>query len=737
MQEVPDPKKEGAEIWVHQHKLTEGLDDHRFCCAVLFTRIRNDRKLIQQVGRVLRRKDNDTGKPAILLAPKQYSAEEEWTAYLEFEPDLGLLDPQHFRDVVDKLLDSQPPVEYFDGRFRRRFEPSQIDKKPQVIIPPSVKVRTTLRNFSLDEYIESCTDTLNLEDAVILGPNINGPCQRSPKFALWVYASIRNSRFLQNTSLYEVSLETHCVVLSADYVLISDSRGVLPVEYLQGHTTNVSREKLARFLDERFRPTHVSVDSSIPYDTVLRGADIHGNDLRNIPVSLTDRIQICRAARGASRDAGRRYVGITGGRLRKEETAEERRTFAPSEFINWADGVAQILDSAASPSELFKRYMPTCDPPEPLVPRSICVDLLRLNPDLILSDDRECSLKMTSANITETEGVQKNDSYTCAFDIATNDESPKEPIVFRVKFERDKSRFLFSKEKGPAVQVRLPGDDVAKTKSLGEFLTQNQDTLLIGFANGEVVYQGGYFYRIDYSYAEQALIGLIARVDTANTYGTEKGTEEQINRAKSKKGKVFPTGSIFRALADRVVPLPFKDEILICDDLGSECADFVAASPSESQLSLIHAKAGSGSGISASAFHEIVAQAMKNLTFLTRNAGEPKGASSWSRRHRWNNTGVSRIQRLPTGFPTSQALWRKIKEDILWGSDPRLWVVLATSGCCDLSALQRAVKDPAMRTAETAQLLHLLDGLNAYARQLGIRVLIFDLPYHTAKSKAA
>jgi hypothetical protein len=358
---------------------------------------------------------------------------------------------------------------------------------------------------------------------------------------------------------------------------------------------------------------------------------------------------------------------------------------------------------------------------------------------LTLSDGRECSLKISSTRISETQARQGEASYSCSFDIETEDDSPSnEPIVFRVTFERARGRFLFSKEKGPSVQVQMPGDNESKTKSLGEFLTQNQDTLLIGFANGEVVYQGGHFYRIDYSYAEQALIGLISRVDTPNTYGTEKGTEQQINRAKSRKEKVFPKGSIFRALADRVVPLPFKDDILICDDLGSECADFVAASLSESQISLIHAKAGSGSGISASAFHEIVAQAMKNLTFLTRNAADPKGAGSWSRRHLWNNTGVSRIQRLPAGFPTSRALWRKLKQDILWGSDPRLWVVLATSGCCDRTALQKAVKDATQRTPETAQLLHLLDGLNAYARQLGVRLLIYDLPYHKkSKSKAA
>ncbi|WP_155517694.1 hypothetical protein, partial [Pseudomonas coronafaciens] len=42
-----------AQIWVHQNKLTEGLDDFRFCCLVFMCNVNNDRKLVQQIGRVL------------------------------------------------------------------------------------------------------------------------------------------------------------------------------------------------------------------------------------------------------------------------------------------------------------------------------------------------------------------------------------------------------------------------------------------------------------------------------------------------------------------------------------------------------------------------------------------------------------------------------------------------------------------------------------------------------------
>jgi hypothetical protein len=66
---------------------------------------------------------------------------------------------------------------------------------------------------------------------------------------------------------------------------------------------------------------------------------------------------------------------------------------------------------------------------------------------------------------------------------------------------------------------------------------------------------------------------------------------------------------------------------------------------------------------------------------------------------------------------------------VLGDSNPELFVALVTTGCCDRDRLKEAIEDASKRTPETAQLLHLLDGLNGYARQLGVRLLIYDLPY--------
>jgi superfamily II DNA or RNA helicase len=733
LKDVPDPKRTGADIWVHQHKLTEGLDDHRFCCVALFTRFRNDRKLIQQIGRILRRDAGDRNAAAVLLAPPAYSPEASWNAYLEFETDLTLLEPTHFRDVVEALLKSQPAVEYFEGRFRRRFNAGALPSAGQVIIAPSVLVRAPGREFSLPEYIEDCTDTLNTEDAVILGPELNGPCQRTGSFALWVYASVRNSRLLQSTSLYEVRLETHCVVVAAGYVFVADSRGIVPEECLADQTTAVPADALVRFLDQSFRLTNVSVDSSIPYDTVLRGADLRGHNLLNVAASLTDRVHICRAARGSSSSHGRRYVGLSNARLRKEPSAEERRTFDLTQFVSWAQSVAKILGSGIAASPLFKRYMPICAPPSDPVPRTICIDLLRLEVSLTVADGDQCHLKSSSANIKSSVSAKRT---LYRFELEVEKSSGESgSITLQLEYQSHKQRFWFYKEEGTSVRVTLADDDESRDKSFAEFLNQKQEIVLIGLEGGEIVYQGRNFYKVDYSYAEQVLLDLIVRPTNTPHCRSEKGTRQELAAAKHLKATAFPHDCLFRQIVDRTIGFPFADEILICADLGTECADFIAASLDKGHMALIHAKAGSGHNISASAFHDVVAQAMKNLLYLTSNAGDPPGASSWRQGSLWNQTGIQRLCRAPPGLPSGAQLWQRLRAEIIRSSSPELYVVLVTTGCCDRNVLQQAISDAAQRTPETGQLLHLLDGLNGYARQLGLRLVIYDLPYQKPQKK--
>lgn len=729
MKEVPSTGI-SADIWVHQNKLTEGLDDHRFCCLAFFCQINNDRKLVQQIGRVLRTSTSDrAGVPALMLAPPEYRLEERWSAYREFEKDADLQSAERFRDFVDKMLSEQPPVEYFDGRFRRRFRTDILGSNPQVVIAPSVLIREVGSGFKMAEYIEDCTDTLNLTDAIILGKP-NEPCVRSPTHALWVYASMRNSRLLLETSLYEVRLEAHCAVLAGNHLLVSDTTGTYPDGLLEASTRNLGAAELSRLLDASYRVTNVSVGSAIPFDTVLRTSEHRGHNLASIPSSLTDRIQICRAARGASKHS-RRYLGLQRGRVREELPEQARRRHSTSEFQEWAnaigDAVASTRRRASHP--VLQRYMQPAKPPTSPIPVSLAIDLSQPSIQVTNAAGTRLEISASSVAVEPKKDATTPQTFECIFTFSDTSRKPV-PIELKVtvEYQARRGRFWFKSEGSGGVHVQDTDDGQTQQRNLVDFLNQNQELVLIGLEGGELVYQGRNFYEIDYAYAERVLLDHISQSNAAPC-GNEKGTTAQIDRAKRDKSTNFIPGSLFRVIADRKLPLPFSPEVVICDDLGSECADFVLANFTTKHMALVHAKGGGGAGISASAFHDVVAQAMKNLVYLSRNAEQPSGAPSWTSTTLWNNTGVPRLFRKPAGTPEGTALWAKLRSEIIDSADARLHVVLATTGCCDLSALKAAVADKKDRTAETAQLFHLLDGLIGYARQLGVSVSIVDVPF--------
>lgn len=729
------PERHSAVIWIHQHKLTEGLDDHRFCCVAFFGPVGNDRKLIQQIGRVLRRGCSDREDCAALLyAPNYLNLGDRWLAYREFEKSVELLTAQHYRNVVERMLESQPSVEYFDGRFRRRFRQDVLADNPQVVIAPSVLVRRLNSSFSLKEYIEDCTDSLNLKDAIILGEP-NAPCQRATDFALWVYASIANSRLLEETSLYEVRLEVHCVVVAGDYLLVSDTTGTYPEALIDMSTAALGAAELSQLLDASYSITNVSTSSAIPFDTVIRASVHRGHDLKLIPASLTDRVQICKAARGASA-TGRRYVGMQRGRVRQDIPEQQRRRHSVSLFKEWATSIASALASTHVDNIVLQRYMQTCKPPQKPLPVAMSIDLSQSKIRISSAEGEELRIVASSVEVTSPKSGLSGTStnmHECTYifeDLA--DPPVSVELELLLEYQQDKGRFWFKGKGvrgGLGVQV-LEDDTGSSAKSFTDYLNQNQELVLIGLQDGAMVYQGRNFYKVDYAHAEESLLQHFSRPRIA-ACANEKGTTDELDAAKKQgtKATAFIPGSLFKVIADGDVSPGFSPELVICDDLGSECADFVLANFTNRQIALVHAKAGKGTSISASAFHDVVAQAMKNLVYLARGSETPDGAKSWTKSTFWNNTKIPRLYKAPAKCPTGIALWKKLRSDIIERADAQLHVVLVTAGCCDLEALQEVIKYPSKRTAETAQLFHLFDGLVGYARQLGVRVTVLDVPH--------
>jgi hypothetical protein len=79
-----------------------------------------------------------------------------------------------------------------------------------------------------------------------------------------------------------------------------------------------------------------------------------------------------------------------------------------------------------------------------------------------------------------------------------------------------------------------------------------------------------------------------------------------------------------------------RPDLLVCTDMGTEVADFIATEPAKAVF--VHAKAGTGSRLSASALHDVASQATKNLMYMQPLVDDEPKAKNWTRP--WSNSGV-------------------------------------------------------------------------------------------------
>jgi len=111
--------------------------------------------------------------------------------------------------------------------------------------------------------------------------------------------------------------------------------------------------------------------------------------------------------------------------------------------------------------------------------------------------------------------------------------------------------------------------------------------------------------------------------------------------------QAFGDASVFRAIVDNIAR---DDDVLLCDDLGDEWADFIGISTATRpvMVSFYHAKHGERS-LSASAFHDSVGQAIKNLGRMALpSEAMPAKYASWESPYR-NDGAITAIPRMIRG----------------------------------------------------------------------------------------
>lgn len=162
-----------------------------------------------------------------------------------------------------------------------------------------------------------------------------------------------------------------------------------------------------------------------------------------------------------------------------------------------------------------------------------------------------------------------------------------------------------------------------------------------------------------------------------STIASEKGS-----KALPTNGTIWHENSLFGLVArlakgygDAALEKMFAFDCMVCDDLASEIADFIALDEKSKRVVFIHVKSGK-SKVSASSFSEVCAQATKNLEYMTPyfQKDPVNNINRWE--GKWSLKNIGQADRI-TGPVTARSFWQKYNGII---SDPsaarEVWVVV-------------------------------------------------------------
>lgn len=674
---VPNPDREKAIFWVHQFKLLEGIDDPRFQLLSLYEELRTTRSFVQQVGRVIRNPSRKSGAIAHVLDHSNGRQNELWEGFLGFDKLIkreGVKVADFGKKILEQLIKALPDVVYLNGRFRTPFTLKNIDPKDELYLPLTVNVFRKGASFNLKDLCNEIKSEYNQQDRVFRIVPVN------TQTLVFLYLAFRNSPFLRSTCFVECRLGVTILREIGTYLCYFDSSGGVP-DVLEGHAEQVPTEELRRLFSKRDRAylTAVSLRNANLGPRVIRSRTIYAARIEDTVPTFDDHAFVCQTARGYSKkgnhDFVRRYVGFQRGKI--TDSSDARATF--HEYMSWLNGITECLEKEdRNIATAFARYAKHADVPLDPEPISVLLDLVEVQ-DKFFTIDYEGVTAGESMIIEDVCSEVNNGSFV----VKANGRQ----FAPTIQFKSATNRYLID---SPDLEASYYSNEDGLDRSLVHYLNNEQSFRVIPRSEGSFYTLGEFYSPIvrfgrRYDDSQFGLVRILYPAECLEQIGSEKGKNcladssgwdpKSLFAIIDKLGRGYKLDSLFG-----------KPDILVCDDLETEAADFILADTDKRKVVFIHAK-GKGKGESrkyaASPLQEICGQATKNLKYFSRYGNdEPPKARKWHTR-RWTGAkGVSgkvdnRIRMKPNSISTGLQLWKMIRSIIRDPlADLQVWLFL-------------------------------------------------------------
>jgi superfamily II DNA or RNA helicase len=692
-----------ARYWVHQNKLIEGIDDPSFKVVALFDSLRNGRAIVQQIGRVLRNPARaEENMKAIVVGRGDRDLEEVWHAYMTFDREDLAESVATMSDLVDRLVDSQPLSFYLSGNYRVRIDLTSPSAWETFAYPLRTRVfrRVAEEPITIDSVAAATAAAWEAIDRTVF--TIQRP---DDKTAVVPYITVENSPLLRAATFIEPQFGYTALRLSGDLLFVYDARGRVPHAVLESFAPLRASELTRLFPGTSSRISTVSLRNTDIGRQAARSRHVRASAIDDLAPDLADYGYICTIAEGQTGEGAkrtRRYVGLSRARL-----TDHRATEGDFEtYSSWLNGVEADVRGPAQAAATFSRYATYAPVPADPSPLHVLLDIDQTG------YARQEAAKTFPLELEDT-AYEVSDG---SFEIYVGDKA------FPATLAWDGRGY----ELQSALQLERYEETVPDGRELVDAINEDQLLRVVPAERG-VIYSHGEFITPRSLRAAAGILTVLQPVPRLATISTEKGAIGVANDWEA--DSIFGVISAL-AVSSNHVPEPEmaallgSPDLLVCTDLGAEIADFMALKAD--RVVFIHAKAASSvSPLSASALHDVVSQAVKNLPYLQPfDETKPKTAY-WT--NDWKAKDNGRISRRRAGtYTTGSDAWKQLRAVIANPQANReVWLVMGQS----LSVARlREELDKQQPAPQVLQIFSLLQTVWSATSQIGARLRIFCSP---------
>ncbi|MEJ2305288.1 MAG: hypothetical protein P8Y14_27515, partial [Anaerolineales bacterium] len=387
------------------------------------------------------------------------------------------------------------------------------------------------------------------------------------------------------------------------------------------------------------------------------------------------------------------------------------------EYIDWVHDIYAITRSPANSLSTFHRYAPeeiTVEDPTPL---HILLDLLEV-------EDRYITIGMGQVRGGEVLQIENK-----AFAIEDNQFVVTANGVrceIQIKYDQEKKKYWLT---SPVADKLYTSTDPNDRRGLIDYLNREQSFRVIPRSEN-AIYVLGEFYRPIFK---------VGREFNPNEFDVSKILFpcEALGTISSEKTPVLEDGSgwsnlslfgIIDELGESAGLRPYfgDPELLVCDDMGTEIADFILADSRVNKVVFIHAKANRDrSPYSASKLQDVCAQATKNINYIGMyNEETPPGLNNWE--GAWSHDHREVAHRIRRGEVDGIQAWSQIRQILRHPlADREVWLFLGQMLSKQTFEDHLARRRPTPEALQSAFLLH---ASMTNVASVGARLRVFCYP---------